>query len=181
MQLIFIPSMLRCPCLQPQNSFNYLLPTFWFTPSSPAQAEGLSWFLPFELLHLQTRPFHGAKLRRTSSCVLFNPSILETHWCVLLVVPYFISRYMQAALSVLLCLSLVRTARTKSSMPWIMRAGSAAYISMFRSKQRVSSSGETSGATFSASPAANHGLIFLLCHLTHFLQRLMHVSPWTSS
>jgi len=39
-----------------------------------------------------------------------------------------------------------------------MRATRAAYISMIRSRQRVSSSGETSGAAFYASSAANHDL-----------------------
>lgn len=47
--------------------------------------------------------------------------------------------------------------------------------------RRGSSSGETPGAVISASPAANHGLISLLCPLTPLLQRLMHVSPWTPS
>lgn len=186
MQLIFILTVFPCPCRQPQNSSSCLLSLFWFIPSPHALAEGLSWFLPFGSLHLRTEQFLGAKLRRTSSSFPLNSPILlscpnaDVSFPLPLISlpdackqPWMLYKY--------LCLSLMRAAPAKSSMPWIMRAGSAAYISMFRNKQRVSSSGENFGAAFSASPAANHGLIFLLCYLTPFLQRLMHVSPWTSS
>ena len=186
MQLIFILTVLPCPCRQPQNSSICLLPPSWFIPSPHALAEGPFWYHPFGSLHLRTKQLEGAKQRRTSIFLPLNPPILS--FCPNTGVSFTLppislpdAGKQPWMLYKHLCLSLMRAAPAKSSMPWITRAGSAAYISTFRSRQRVSSSGETFWAVFSAFPAANHGLIFLLCHLTPFFQRLMHVSPWTSS
>lgn len=177
MQLFSILTLLPYPCHQPQNYSSCLL----VHPLSPCSSR--SPISPIWLLVSPDRTGPGCSAEEDQQLPSPQSSlslILPWHWRVLPLPPLF-HHQMQAN-------SLECSTRTSARLLWELHQQKAAchesreLAGLHRSLlRRVSSSGETFGAVLSASLAANHGLIFLLCHLTPFLQRLMHASPWTPS
>lgn len=178
MQLFSILTMLPYPCHQPHNSSSCLL-VHPLSPCSDGSPVSPIWLLV---------------LRDSSSRVLcwvgptpFFPSILPVCHPVLTLTCPFTAPPLSTPDSGKKT-SLECSTRTSACLSWELQQQKAACYESWELAglqrsllRRGSSSGETFGAVLSASPAANHGLIFLLCHLTPLLQRLMHLSPWTPS